>query len=671
MNSYTLHGQIIQDPYHWLEDLDSPATREWIAQQNVRTADFLATVPTRENMRCRLKELWNYPKCSVPLKEGDRYFFTKNDGLQNQSVLYMSDRPGETPRALVDPNNLSTDGTVAMTAFQPSRDGKFAAFGLASSGSDWEEWHVVDTATGEQTSDRLQWVKFSSASWTIDSQGFYYCRYDEPRKDLEYQATNYFQKVYYHRLGTPQSDDELIYFRPDRKEWVYEAVVSEDGRYLVIHVWNATEINNAVFYRDLKAGGSIVELIPHFDSRYHFIGSDGPVFWFATDRHGPRGHVIAVDSRRPEPESWRDVIPEREYTLDTATVVGNHFIARYLKDAKAHVEIMTLNGEPVRTIELPGIGSVTGFRGHRDDPETFFDFTSFTTPTRVYRYNVATAETSAFHEPKLAFDPADFETRQVFYTSKDATRVPMFISHKRGIRLDGTNPTDLYGYGGFNICLAPTYSTSRLAWMEMGGVLAIPNLRGGGEYGEEWHQAGMKSRKQNVFDDFIAAAEWLIANGYTSTAHLGISGRSNGGLLVGACLTQRPDLFGAAMAGVGVLDMLRFHKFTIGWTWVSDYGSPDDPEDFKALRAYSPYHNIRPGISYPPVLVMTADHDDRVVPAHSYKFAAALQAAHCGTAPILIRVDVRAGHGIGKPTAKLIDEAADLLSFFVKTLVRA
>jgi prolyl oligopeptidase len=666
MNTYTLHGRTIDDPYYWLEDLDSQETREWVKSQNDRTQEFLKTVPERDSIRRRLTELWNYEKSGVPVKAGHRYFFTRNDGLQDQSILYTVDRLSDNPRVLLDFNTLSDDGTVAMTAMQPSHDGRLVAYGVAGAGSDWEEWRVLDVATGRPTPDHLKWIKFSTVSWTADNTGFFYCRYDEPNKDEMFRSSNYFQKLYHHLVGTPQSEDRLVYFRPEEKEWVYEAQTSEDGVYLIIHVWNATGINNALFYRDLKADGPVIELISTFESRYQFVGNDGPVFWLQTDLHAPRSRLLSVDIRRPG--DWKEVIPEREDTLVTTSVVGEHFIAQYVRDAHSHVEIFDLSGAAIRVVALPAIGSVTGFHGRRDDAETFFDFTSFTTPTRVYCYDVANSDISIFHQPQLAFDPDAFETRQVFYTSKDGTRVPMFISHKRGLEPDGRNPTELYGYGGFNISLTPLFSISRLAWMEMGGVYAVPNLRGGGEYGEDWHQAGIKSRKQNVFDDFIAAAEWLIRNGYTSTPHLGISGRSNGGLLVGACVTQRPELFGAAMAGVGVMDMLRFHKFTIGWSWVSDYGSPEDPADFETLLAYSPYHNVRPGVSYPPILITTGDHDDRVVPAHSYKFAAALQAAQTGDAPILIRIDVRAGHGLGKPTSKLIDEATDVLSFFRQIL---
>jgi len=668
MSKYTLHGVTIEDPFYWLEDIDSPQTRQWVAQQNQRTDAFLSTIPERESIRRRLTELWNYEKCSVPIKQGGRYFFTKNDGLQNQSVLCVRDTIESSSRVILDPNLLSADGTVALTATVPSRDGKYLAYGLARAGSDWEEWHVLDVGTGKATSDYLKWIKFSIFCWTADNQGLFYCRYDEPGIDEAFQGVNYFQKLCYHKLGTPQSEDEIVYFRADQKEWLYEAVVTDDGRFLVIHVCEATGIHNAVFYRDLQSDSGIVELIPDFEARYQFIGNDGNVFWFLTNNEAPRGRIIAVVADHPERSAWRPIVPEREHTLETASVVGNAFVARYLRDAQACVEIIDVTGRPVRTLQLPGIGSVTGFYGRRDDPETFFDFTSFSTPTTVYRYNVATGEMSTFHRPELGFDPEDYVTNQVFFPSKDGTRVPMFITRRRGLALDGSRPTELYGYGGFNISMTPLFSVTRLVWMEMGGVYAVPNLRGGGEYGEQWHEAGTKSRKQNVFDDFISAAEWLIQRGYTSSRHLSISGRSNGGLLVGACITQRPELFGAAVAHVGVMDMLKFHRFTIGWSWVSDYGSPENFDDFKALYAYSPYHNVRPGMTYPSVLITTADHDDRVVPAHSYKFAAALQAAQSGEAPVLIRIDVQAGHGVGKPTSKLIAEATDVLSFLIVSI---
>ena len=615
-----------------------------------------------------MTELWNFQRCSVPFKEGGRYFFLKNDGLQNQAALYVKERLDAPARMLLDPNTLSADGTVALTGAQVSRDGRLLAYGLSRAGSDWEEWRVRDVETGADLSDKLDWVKFSATAWTADHKGFFYSRYDEPNAGDQYEGQNYFQKVYYHRLGTPQSADELAYHRPDQKEWNFGAHVSDDGRYLLLHVWAASNYN-LLFYRDLTAGHApVVELISTFHARYQYIGNDGPVFWLHTDWQAPRGKVVAVDTRMPDPQNWKIVIPETEHTLVQVAVVGDSLVATYLADAHTRVKVFDREGRLVREVDLPGIGTATGFTGRSGDPETFFDFTSFTMPPSVFHYNVATDTRGLFHAPPLLFDPLQFETKQVFYESKDGTRVPMFITHKRGLQFDGANRTELYGYGGFNIPLTPAFSISRIAWMEMGGVFAVANLRGGGEYGEEWHLAGTKERKQNVFDDFIAAAEWLIANGYTSPKKLAITGRSNGGLLVGACMIQRPELFGAAVPGVGVMDMLRFHKFTIGWSWVSDYGSPDDPEDFKALYAYSPYHNISAGVHYPPTLVTTADHDDRVVPGHSYKFAAALQPAQAGSAPILIRVDVQAGHGVGKPVSKQIDETADVLSFLVRVL---
>lgn len=660
---------ILQDPYRWLEDLDSPETRAWIESQNKKTFDFLERIPQREAIRRRMTELSNYEKCGVPFKEGGRYFFLKNDGLQNQSAVYTLDRLDGAPRALLDPNTLSPDGTIALNTIQAARDGKLLAYSLSGAGSDWQEWRIRDVETGIDLPDHIRWVKFSSVSWTTDNKGFFYCRYDEPKEDV-YQAQNFFQKVCYHRAGTPQPDDRLVYERPDQKEWNFDIVVSDDGSYLIIQVWTGSTQNNLVFYKDLRnRGGPFVELIANFEARYYFAGNDGSLFFFHTDADAPRGRVIGIDTLRPTKEFWREIVPQTAYAIEQVQMVGDSIIVRYLRDAHSRVKIFEISGKFVRDLELPGFGTATGFAGRRDDPETFFDFSAFTTPACVYHYNVATGARRLFHQPRLLFDPAEYETSQIFYSSKDGTSVPMFITHKGGLKLDGQNPSELYGYGGFNVSVTPAFSVARLVWMEMGGVFAVANIRGGGEYGEEWHQAGIKSRRQNCFDDFIAAAEWLIANKITSTPKLVIGGRSNGGLLVGACIMQRPDLFGAAVPGVGVMDMLRFHKFTIGWSWVSDYGSPDDPEDFKYLFAYSPYHNIRKGTAYPATLVVTGDHDDRVVPGHSYKFAAALQAAQSGPAPVLIRIDVRGGHGMGKPITKLIDEWTDILSFYVGVLL--
>lgn len=663
------HGTSVADPYRWLEDPDSPETRAWIEAENQITFEYLKALPGRDALQERLTKLWDYERFGLPHRKADRYFYSRNDGLQNQSVLYVTPSPDEPGRVLLDPNMLSPDGTVALSGYALSEDGRFMAYGLSVAGSDWQEWRVRDVETGEDRPDHLRWVKFSGASWTHDGTGFFYSRYDAPPPGEELQQANYFQKLYFHRLGTEQNEDRLIYEQPEHKEWGFGGRVTEDGRYLIIRVWHGTEPKNRVFYRDLAQPDSpVVELLSDADARYNFVGNDGPLFWFTTDLDAPRGRLIAIDTQNPDPEHWAEVLPQSEDTLEGVSLVGDRFIAQYLHDAHARVRVHDVDGAWVRDVDLPGLGSVGGFGGRRDRSETFYAFTSFTVPTTIYRYDVATGESVLWRRPQVDFDPDAYETTQIFYASKDGTRVPMFLTHKRGLTLDGTNPTYLYGYGGFDVSLTPGFSVANLVWLEMGGVYAMPNLRGGGEYGEEWHQAGTKLRKQNVFDDFLSAAEWLIENKYTSPAKLAIGGGSNGGLLVGACLTQRTDLFGAAVPAVGVLDMLRFHKFTIGWGWVSDYGSPDDPDEFRALYAYSPLHNIRPGTKYPATLITTSDHDDRVVPAHSFKFAAALQAAQAGDAPILIRIETKAGHGAGKPTAKIIEELADRWAFLSQAL---
>jgi len=671
------HGTQVADPYRWLENPDSPESRAWIEAQNKLTMGFLADIPARDRLKERLTKLWNYEKYSIPFKQGDeqqndsaqRYFYFKNDGLQNQSVLYTLKALTDEPTMLLDPNTLSADGTVALGGLSVSENGKLLAYGLSTSGSDWQTWKVRDVETGQDLPDQINWVKFSGASWSHDHTGFFYSRYDEPNSKTQLEAVNYFQKLYYHRLGTAQSEDLLIYDRPDHKEWGFSGGVTEDGRYLLISVWLGTDPRNLVFYKDLMVPNApVVELINTFEAEYSLVDNDGSTFWFRTDLNAPRGRVIAIDLSNPAKEGWQEIIPESAETLRIVGLLNNQFVASYLKDARSQIRLYDLQGQLVREVDLPGIGSAGGFGGKRHDTETFYSFTSFTTPPTIYRYNMVTGESTPFRQPTVDFKPQDYETRQVFYPSKDGTPVPMFIVHKKGLKLDGSNPTYLYGYGGFGISLTPSFSVSLLTWMELGGVYAVPNLRGGGEYGEDWHQAGMKLKKQTVFDDFIAAAEWLIANQYTSSPKLAIAGGSNGGLLVGACMTQRPELFGAALPAVGVMDMLRFHKFTIGWAWIAEYGSPDNPEEFKALYAYSPLHNLKPGTAYPATLITTADHDDRVVPAHSFKFAAALQAAHKGTAPVLIRIETKAGHGAGKPTTKIIEEASDRWAFLVKTL---
>ncbi|HUY35543.1 MAG TPA: prolyl oligopeptidase family serine peptidase [Pirellulales bacterium] len=663
------HGTQVPDPYRWLEDSDSEETRAWIDAENKLTFGFLEAIPQREAIRERLTKLWDFEKFGTPSVHGGRYFYSRNDGLQNQSVLYWAPALSAEPRRLLDPNAFSDEGTVALTGTAVSDDGKLLAYGLASAGSDWQEWRVRDVETGKDLEDHLKWVKFSGASWTPDGKGFYYSRYDEPKADEQLTGQNYYQKLFWHELGTPQTDDRLVYERRDEKEWGFGGQVTEDGHYLIISVWHGTERKNQLFYLDLtQDDAEVIELIQGFVARYDFLGNDGPVFWLRTDLDAPRNRVIAVDVNKPGEADWKEIIPEADDVLEGVGLVGEEFFASYLHDAHSRVRRFDLEGESLGEVELPGIGTAVGFGGRRDDKETFYSFTSFTEPTTIYRYDVAAAESAVFRRPKVDFDPDDYETSQVFYSSKDGTRVPMFITRRKGLKLDGTNPTYLYAYGGFDISLTPGFSIGRVAWLEMGGVFAMPNLRGGGEYGRDWHEAGMKEKKQNVFDDFIAAAEWLIDEGYTSREKLAISGRSNGGLLVGACLTQRPDLYGAALPGVGVMDMLRFHKFTIGWAWASEYGSSDDPEHFSALFAYSPLHNIKSGVKYPPTLITTADHDDRVVPAHSFKFAAALQAAQAGPAPVLIRIETSAGHGAGTPTSKTIEELADGYAFLLKTL---
>lgn len=665
------HGTKVADPYRWLEDLDSAETASWVQAENKLTFDYLNQIPERAAIKARLTKLWNYERYGIPSKEGDRYFYTKNDGLQNQSVVYTVNSLDAEGTVLIDPNKLSSDGTVALAEDDVTDDGKLMLYGLAASGSDWNELHVRDVATGKDLPDVIKWVKFSGLSWTQDGKGFFYSRYDEPAATNKLAAVNEYHKLYYHKLGTQQSEDVLAYSSNDEKMkgWFFNGDVTEDGRYLIISVLPGSSSESRVYFKDLQQRDApVVKLLDDEGVAQYFIGNDGPIFWFLTDRDAPTKKIIAIDTRSPERKNWKVVIPEAKETLDNVSVVGDMFIASYLKDAQTVVKLFDLKGKFVREVTLPGIGTAKGFNGKRRDRETFYSFTGYTMPTTIYRYDMGSGKSTIFRQPKVDFNPNDYETKQVFYTSKDGTRVPMFITHKKGIKLDGQNPTYLYGYGGFDISMTPAFSVSNLVWMEMGGVYAVANLRGGGEYGKEWHEAGMKLRKQNVFDDFIAAAEWLIKNKYTSTPKLAIGGGSNGGLLVGACLTQRPELFGAALPAVGVMDMLRFVKFTIGAAWTSDYGSPDNAEEFKALYAYSPLHNLKPGTSYPATLITTADHDDRVWPGHSFKFAAAMQAAQAGTAPVLIRIETKAGHGAGKPTTKQIEEVADKWGFLVHTM---
>ena len=661
------HGTTIADPYRWLEDANSADTKEWVDAQNKVTQAYLGQIPERENIRQRLTKLWNYERYTVPYKEGGRYFYTRNDGLQPQSVLYTMKNLGDTPRVLLDPNTLAADGTVALAGAAVSPDGKLLAYGTAASGSDWNEWKVRDIETGKDLADHLKWVKFSATAWTKDGKGFFYSRYDEPQEATKLADVNYFQKLYYHKIGTPQSADTLVYDRPDQKEWGFRAEVTDDGKYLLITATKGTAPKYRVFYKDLaRADSKVVALVDEFEASYDFIDNDGPVMYFATDKNAPRKRIVAIDVRKPAEANWKQVVPESKETLMGASLLNNQLVTEYLADARSMVKVYDLKGKVVREIALPGIGSVSGFNGKRKDSETFYSFTGFTNPTTIYRLDLKNGKSTVFRQPKVDFDPSQYETRQQFYTSRDGTKVPMFIVSRKGLKMDGSNPTYLYGYGGFNISLTPAFSPANLAWMEMGGVYVVANLRGGGEYGEQWHAAGTKLQKQNVFDDFIAAGEYLIASGITPKDGLAIQGGSNGGLLVGAVVNQRPDLFAAANPAVGVMDMLRFDRFTAGRYWVDDYGYPGKQADFATLLAYSPYHNIRPEVRYPAVLVTTADTDDRVVPGHSFKYVAALQQADPAGEPHLIRIETRAGHGSGKPTDKIIEEAADVTAFFAR-----
>jgi len=663
------HGQPVADPYRWLEDTESPTTRDWIERQNALTFGYLKSIPQRAAIEQRLTDVWNFERYDLPVKRGNRYFFTHNDGLQNQSVLYsMTDL--EAPRAvLLDPNTLSTDGTVALASWQPSEDGRLLAYMIADGGSDWRTVRIRRVNTREDLPEELRWVKFSSIAWVPSGEGFFYSRYDEPTAGQELLGANYFQKLYYHQVGTAQSDDVLVYERSDQKEWGFHGTVTEDGRYLVIDVTRGTNPQNQIFIKDLQNHDQPVqELLTGFTAEFVFVGNDGTTFYFLTDEGAPRRRVVAIDLTSPQPPQWRELIQESSDTLERVTLLGDRFIATYLHDALSAVRLFTLDGSSVGEVSLPGLGTVEGFGGRRDADETFFSFTNYSSPRSIQRFDLKTDTSQLWRQPQIAFDSSQFVTEQVFYASRDGTRVPMLLTYKRGIKRDGTNPTLLYAYGGFNISLTPVFSPENAVWLELGGIYAVPNLRGGGEYGREWHEAGMLDRKQNVFDDFIAAAEYLIREQWTQPTKLAIRGRSNGGLLVGATMTQRPELFGACLPAVGVMDMLRFHKFTIGWAWTGEFGSSADPQQFKVLQSYSPLHNIRPGICYPATMVTTADRDDRVVPGHSFKFAAALQAAQGCDRPILIRVETRAGHGAGTPVSKRIEEAADCWAFLVQSL---
>ena len=661
------HGDRVADPYRWLEALNSERTAEWVGAQNAIARPFLSVLERHGAIKQRLTAVWSYERYSIPIKEGGRYFYRRNDGMQDQDLVYVADALDAEPRVLIDPNRFRDDATIALASYEVSPDGRYIAYGVSDGGTDWKTWRIRDIATGEDFPEVLDYIKFSGVSWQEDATGFYYSRFpvgSDGRGDGSKTVS-----VYYHRVGTDQANDEMVYSIPDHDDRDAYASLTEDQRYLIINV-SVGFSTNAVYYRDLRdPNADVIHLLDAWDARYSFVGNEGSTFYFHTNKSAPRWRLVAVDINTPDPGHWRDIIPESQETLRDVSYVGGRLVGEYLSDAHAMVKVFDTQGLEVREVDLPGIGSVSGFEGDGADPETFYSFTSYTSPRAIFRYDVTTGRSELFRRAEIDMNLDEYETKQIFYTSKDGTRVPMFISHRRGIALDGRNPLLLTGYGGFNISRTPSFSTSRMVWMEMGGVLAIPNLRGGGEYGEEWHEAGTKLKKQNVFDDFIAAAEWLIDNGYTSTPRLAIQGGSNGGLLVGAVMTQRPELFGATLPAVGVMDMLRYHvPSRNARSWSSDYGLSENEDEYHALRAYSPLHNIQSGTCYPPTLVTTADHDDRVVPWHSFKFGAELQYAQGCDKPVLVRVQTRAGHGAGKPTWMRIEEVADQWAFLYEML---
>ena len=651
-------GTEVADPYRWLEDDNSEATTAWVKAENEVTFDYLSKIPFREAIKERLTELWDYPKESAPSKKGDWLYFSRNDGLQNQAVIYRRATPDAEAEVFLDPNQLSDDGTVALAATSFSKDGKYFAFATAASGSDWVEIHVMDTESKRQLDDCIKWVKISGATWAPDGKGFYYSGYDAPEKGV-YSSKNEFQKVYYHKIGTPQSADRLIYSDPKHPLRYFYAWQSDDSRWIFVSSSEGTSGSEILYKRSNAAKFDV--LLKGFDYDYSIVECVNDQLYVMSNEGAENYNLIKIDLNNP---SKREVvIAEKENLLENVNSAGGCLTAIYLEDAQNKVYQYEMDGTPIREVTLPGIGTVSGFNGEKEDTELYYSITTFTAPTTVYSFDIKSGESKLYLRPEVAFNPDDFTTEQIFFTSKDGTRVPMFVSYKKGLKRNGKNPCYLYGYGGFQINLTPSFSPSSIMFMEQGGVYVFVTLRGGLEYGEKWHKAGMLENKQNVFDDFIAAAEYLIENKYTSSKKLAIAGGSNGGLLVGACEVQRPDLYAVCLPSVGVMDMLRYHKFTIGWGWVVEYGSSDNQEQFEYIYKYSPLHNIKKGEKYPATLITTADHDDRVVPAHSFKFAAQMQYAQAGDAPILIRIETKAGHGAGKPTSKRIEEAADSYAF--------
>lgn len=664
------HGVQVPDPYRWMEDIDSPQTRAWVEAEARLSRDYLAAIPGRDRIAARMRGIWNFERWSAPVKHGAWWIYAHNDGLQNQSVLFATRDPKDKGKVLLDPNTLSSDGTVSLRESAVSDDGRYFAYALSQAGSDWQVWRVRDVASGQDLPDELRWSKAGGGSWRKDGSGFYYTVYDAPKEGELLKAANQYEKLYFHKLGTLQSADTLVYTRSDDPDWFVGGEVTDDGRYLIISANYGDQVQNTLLVQDLSApDGRIAEIIPKPTAQYSVIGNIGPVLYVQTDDNAPRYRIVAIDLDHPAPQQWRTVVPEGRDTLDQASLVGGQIVAQYLQDAHSAVRRYSPQGQLLGQVKLPGLGTASGFAGRIEDQDTYYSYSSYTTPASVYRLHLKSGKSAPWHAPKLeGFKPAQYESRQVFFPSKDGTQVPMIITARKGVKLDGGNPTILYGYGGFNISVQPAFSPAVATWIGMGGVYAVANMRGGGEYGRAWHEGGMKTHKQNVFDDFIGAAEYLIAQHWTSPKRLAVYGRSNGGLLIGAVTEQRPDLFAAVVPQVGVMDMLRFRDFTVGKGWESDYGSVENEDEFKALLAYSPYHNVKAGVDYPPMLILTGDHDDRVYPAHSFKFAAAMQHADADGKPILIRIDLNAGHGSGKPTAKLIEEYADIYAFVLNAM---
>ncbi|HEX4876423.1 MAG TPA: prolyl oligopeptidase family serine peptidase [Chitinophagaceae bacterium] len=662
------HGTQVTDPYRWLEDDNSEDTKAWVQAQNKVTFDYLATIPQRDKIRKRLEQLWNYPRYSSPSKKNDFYYFYKNDGLQNQAVLYRQKGLNGKPEEFLNPNTLNKEGIAALGSTSFSKTGKYFSYTVAVAGSDWQEGFVMETATKKLLKDKIEWTKFGSFSWK-DDEGFYYSGYDKPDEKTKLSQQNQYNKVFYHKLGTDQSEDIIVFEDKDHPLRYNSAGLTEDGRFLILQVSEGTS-GGEIWYKDMKepAGEKFKLLIKGFDTEPDVIDNYADRLLLKTNAGAPNYKVVLIDPKNPGKENWKTIIPEKEEALQGVGTAGGYMFASYLKDASTKVYQYSYDGKLIREIKLPGIGTAGGFGGERKDKEFFYTFSSFSTPPSIYRYNIATGQSTLFRKTEVKLKTDDFVTEQVFFTSKDGTKVPMFLTYKKGMVRNGQNPVLIYGYGGFNIPVTPGFGISNAFFIEQGGIYVSVTLRGGSEYGEKWHRAGMLEKKQNVFDDFIGAAEYLIKENYTNSQKIAIRGGSNGGLLVGAAMTQRPELFKVALPAVGVMDMLRFHKFTVGWGWAVEYGNADSAKQFPYLYKYSPYHNLKPGVSYPATMVTTADHDDRVVPAHSFKFTARLQEYHLGANPVLIRVDVNAGHGAGKPTSKLIDEATDIWSFVMYNL---